>query len=281
MVPTPRLRLDELVVGPAKLLSLPAIVLRMRNGMADVRQALKALLAGNRPGGDSPGWIARLADAGLSEEELATEVNHLYGAFNAIDFIVTAALYELARRPEIRKTIRAELESVLGGRQDLAREDHQKLRWTHAFMLEVLRCYPVTMGVVRMTGAPMDLGGESLPKGTQVMILLYALHHHPDFWDEADRFRPERWFPSFAPKVPFSYVPFLDGSRKCIGRSMAEQQLLTILTTLVRSVDLRVFGEAVLPPFMIPRFAAPIPFYRGETAVRSAHVRTAASGIRS
>jgi cytochrome P450 len=127
-------------------------------------------------------------------------------------------------------------------------------------MLEIMRCYPVTMGVVRLTGAPMDLGGESLPKGTQVMILLYALHHHPDFWDDADQLKPERWFPSSAPKVPFSYVPFLDGSRKCIGRSMAEQQLLTVLTTLVRSVDLRVFGEAVLPSFTIPRFAAPIPF---------------------
>jgi cytochrome P450 len=154
MVPNPRLRLDELVLGPAKLLSLPAIVLRMRGGMADVRQALKALLAGNRPRGNSPGWIARLADAGLSKEELATEVNHLYGAFNAIDFVVTGALYELARRAEIRTNIRAELESVLGSRQDLAREDHHKLRWTNAFMLEIMRCYPVTMGVVRSSGGP-------------------------------------------------------------------------------------------------------------------------------
>jgi enediyne biosynthesis protein E7 len=260
MVPNPRLRLDELVVGPDKLLSLPAIVLRMRGGMADVRQAVKALRAANRPPENGAGWIERLAEAGLSDEELATEVNHLYGAFNAIDFIITAALYELARRKEVRTAVRTELESVLGDRQALAREDHQKLRWTYAFMLEILRRYPVTMGVVRITGAPMDLGGETLPKGTQVMILLYALHHHPDFWDDADQFKPERWFPSFAAKVPFSYVPFLDGSRKCIGRSMAEQQLLIVLTTLVRTVELRVFGEAVLPPFMIPRFAAPIPF---------------------
>ena len=32
------------------------------------------------------------------------------------------------------------------------------------------------------------------------------------------------------------------------------------MSTIIRRYDLRVFAEAVVPPFMIPRFGAPIPF---------------------
>ena len=60
--------------------------------------------------------------------------------------------------------------------------------------------------------------------------------------------------------MPFSYVPFLDGSRKCIGRHMAEMQLLVVLAALVRRFDVEVFGEAAVPPFIIPRFNRPLPF---------------------
>jgi cytochrome P450 len=116
------------------------------------------------------------------------------------------------------------------------------------------------MGIVRRPGEPIELGGERLASGTQVLVLLHALHHHPDFWDEPETLKPERWIGSGSPRVAFSYVPFLDGSRKCIGRSMAEMQLLVLLSAIVRRVDVRVFAEPVVPPFMIPRFSVPIPF---------------------
>ena len=33
----------------------------------------------------------------------------------------------------------------------------------------------------------------SLPKGTPVVILLQAMHMHPDYWDEPEAFEPGRW----------------------------------------------------------------------------------------
>ena len=35
--------------------------------------------------------------------------------------------------------------------------------------------------------------GVSLPKGTPVVILLQAMHMHPDYWDEPEAFDPGRW----------------------------------------------------------------------------------------
>jgi cytochrome P450 len=191
---------------------------------------------------------------------LADEITHLYGAYNAIDYVITATLYELAGDHRLAGAVRGEIVSALGDREPVRREDLPRLPLTQALMLEILRRYPVTMGAVRQTGQPMALGGETLAAGTQVMILLHALHHHPDFWDDPEQLKPERWLASPAPKVPFSYVPFLDGPRKCIGRAMAEMVWLIVVSTVVRRFDLRVFGEAIVPPFMVPRFSRPIPF---------------------
>ena len=259
-------RLDEFGYAPSKVLAVPGIVLgllTLRRLTRDVETAVRGLTAlkfDARGRYGKPDWITALAAAGLTDAELAEEVNHLYGAYNAIDYVVAAACYELARRSELTARLRVEMLAVLGPDAPPAREQVAAMPLTGAFMKEILRCYPVTMGAVRVTGADIDADGERIPANTQVMILLQALHHHPDFWDEPETFRPERWIDAPAPRVPFSYVPFLDGSRKCIGRHMAEMQLLVMVAALVRRFDLQVFGEAVIPPFIIPRFNRPLPF---------------------
>ncbi len=259
MVPVPSLRVDTFHVGARTMARLPHIALRMWRDHARVRRVVRKVVRAARTGGDRPNWIGRLLETGMSGRALASELNHLYGAYNAVDYVATAGLYELGRRPELRRSVRAELSQHLGDRERPTSADLDHLPITNGFLLELLRCYPVSMGIVRQTGAPLDLGGERLPAGSQVLILLHALHHHPDYWDNADEFRPDRWRTGGA-KVPFSYVPFLFGPRRCQGRDMAEQHLLTLVSAIVRHFDVRVFGEAVVPPFMIPRFEHPIPF---------------------
>jgi cytochrome P450 len=256
-------RVDEFGFAPSKALALPQIIgglMGMRRRMRAVEAAVRALTADARGLYGKPDWITALIAAGLSGRELAEEINHLYGAYNAIDYVVAAACYELARRDELTARLRSEMLAVLGPDAPPTREHVAQMPLTGAFMKEILRCYPVTMGAVRVTGADIDSGEERIPARTEVMILLHALHHHPDFWDDPETFEPERWLTAPTPRVPFSYVPFLDGSRKCIGRHMAEMQLLVVVAALVRGFDLRVFGDAVIPPFIIPRFNRPLPF---------------------
>jgi cytochrome P450 len=263
MTPDPRYRIDVFAPGPEMLLQLPWIglgIVRLWRKTARVHDAVSALLAEASARLKQPGWLVLLGESGLKKKELADEINHLYGAFNAIDFIITAALYEIGRAPKLALEIRRELESVLGAREIPGREDLPNLPVTRGFMLEILRMYPVSVGIARQTGAPLKLAGEELPAGTEVMILLPALHRHPDHWDAPNRLMPGRWAASDTPRVPYSYAPFLDGLRKCIGRSMAEMQLMIVLSTILRRYDVGVFADAEIPPFMIPRFATRMPF---------------------
>src|SRR5471032_3136453 len=139
---------------------------RMARLTRDVRGAVRAILCDARTPGDRPDWITRLQQAGLPEDALALEINHFYGAFNAIDYVLTAALNELARDHALAATLREEIAGALGDREPAEHGDLLRLPRTHAFMLEVFRRYPVSTSVVRRTGKPIELGGETLPAGT-------------------------------------------------------------------------------------------------------------------
>jgi cytochrome P450 len=64
------------------------------------------------------------------------------------------------------------------------------------------------------------------------MLPVYALHRNHRLWRDPDRFDPQR----FADRQSidrFSYLPFGDGPRICIGASFALQEAVIILSTLL------------------------------------------------
>jgi cytochrome P450 len=230
---------------------------QMRTIRALVAEArLHAPLDPNRPT-----WLRGLCEAGLPPRELTDTLNHLYGAYNAIDFTLSCAWYELSRAPELGAALRTELLAILGPDTPATPDDLFRLPALRAFWRECLRRYPVAMGVMRRTGAPLAVAGEVVPAGSEVMILVGALHQRPEYWEAPERFDPSRWAAGDTPRVPFSYIPFLAGPRQCIGRHLAELNFVTVLGALMRSYELTLLPSgARITPYMIPRWDRPLPF---------------------
>jgi cytochrome P450 len=63
----------------------------------------------------------------------------------------------------------------------------------------------------------------------------YLLHRDARFWEEADRFWPERWLHADATgRHRYAYFPFGAGPRICIGEQFAWMEGALVLATMVR-----------------------------------------------
>lgn len=71
---------------------------------------------------------------------------------------------------------------------------------------------------------PLQVGPYAVPKGTQVHISAYTMHHDPKWWQDAEEFKPERWVGDETGgdrSGGLAYMPFGLGPRMCIGIKFA------------------------------------------------------------
>ncbi|GAB2875235.1 cytochrome P450 [Streptomyces mayteni] len=106
---------------------------------------------------------------------------------------------------------------------------------------ESLRLWPPNWLILRTANGEQECDGWRVPAGSAVIISPYVVHRTaPTFLgDDPLAFRPRRW-ESLQP-APGEYLPYGIGSRWCVGRSLADLELTTILTRLVTGLRFTVW----------------------------------------
>lgn len=140
--------------------------------------------------------------------------------------------YLLALNSDARERVLAEVDGVLEGRRPTV-EDLPKLAWTTACIQEAMRLYPPAWIIPRTAVADDVIDGHSIPRGSSVLIPIYALHHDERFWPQPYVFDPNRFLGQNARRHHRSaYLPFGGGRRICIGTSFALMEM-TLVTALM------------------------------------------------
>jgi cytochrome P450 len=135
----------------------------------------------------------------------------------------------LHQHPEVEAKLHAEVDNVLAGRLPTL-EDLPRLPYSRMVVEEALRLYPPLYVLSRKVREDDELCGFHIPGGSSVDLSPYATQRLPEFWEEPDQFRPERFTPEQVARRPrFAYFPFIAGPRQCIGNTFAlmEAQLIT------------------------------------------------------
>lgn len=206
----------------------------------------------------------RDADTGqpLSNQDLRNEVITLFFAGHETTALtMTWGIDLLSRHPAVVERMRAEVDSVLGGRVPTA-EDLQKLTYVRQVIDEILRLRPPAWIIARNAVADDILGGFRVRAGDLVIPAIYFTHRHPDFWEDPERFDPDRFSPERSKgRNHWSYLPFSLGPRMCIGNifSLVESQI--ILAMFLQHLDLRrtTTKDVPIKPIGTLRPAAPMP----------------------
>jgi cytochrome P450 len=140
------------------------------------------------------------------------------------------------------------VEHVLAGRKPTA-QDLDRLPYTHMVFEESMRLYPPAWILGRKAIDGDVIGGFDVPAGTIVAISPYTVHRHPDFWDDPEEFRPERFASrSSAQHHGFAYIPFGGGQRTCIGNHLAQIEAQLIIAMVVQSFSVALVPDQTVKP---------------------------------
>lgn len=146
----------------------------------------------------------------------------------------------LSQNPEAEGRFHAELDKVLGGRLP-AVDDIPALKYTEAVLAESMRLFPPAWAVGRQCVTDHELGGYIVPAGSTVLMSQYVMHRDNRFWDDVEKFIPERWEKQSVKEAGNRniYFPFGGGVRRCIGESFAWAEGILLLATIGRKWKLR------------------------------------------
>lgn len=119
----------------------------------------------------------------------------------------------------LQELVRQELDSVFQtADQPCTKEEVGRLKYLDCCMKETMRLHPPIPVIQRTLSETIELGGYTVPAGTSVEILFYAMHHDEKHFSEPLRFKPERFMEHESHgRHPYSFVPFSAGPRNCIG----------------------------------------------------------------
>jgi cytochrome P450 len=222
-------------------------VLKARRGRRHLREALDAVLARARGGGERDDLLSMLAHA--QDPETGRTMRDTDLRDNLLTFItaghettaqaLTWTFYLLSLHPGVEQQVRSEIARVAGA--DALRPEHlEALTLTKQVIAEAMRLYPPAALLVRQASRALSIGGEEVAPGTLVYVPIYAVHRHRAYWDMPDAFDPTRFAPE-AVKVRdrYVYLPFGAGPRACIGMSFAQMEAAAVLAVLLPSVRLR------------------------------------------
>ena len=208
---------------------------------------------------------------GMNDRQVRDEVmTLLLAGHETTANTLTWTWYLLSQSPEIERRLHAELNEVLGGRVPTV-EDLPDLKYTRMVIEEALRLYPPAPVLSRKAIAADELQGYPIAANSMILISPYAVHRHPAWWGEPERFDPERFTPERSAARPaYAYFPFGGEPRVCIGNSFAMIEAQLILATVAQRYQLRLVpGHPVEPQMVVtlrPRSGLPMTIHATERA---------------
>ncbi|KAL1463685.1 hypothetical protein WDU94_015417 [Cyamophila willieti] len=185
-------------------------------------------------------FAAHMMQNKMDEEDLITHVvNVVFAGTDTTKTANFAVLLMLAIHPEVQEKAYQEITSIVGFDKtcEPSYEDLTNMSYLEMIIKESLRLFPPVPIVARQVSTDKDkLEDLELPKGASIVLDIYTLHRDPNYYPNPNQFDPNRFTLIESAKRPIgSYLPFLLGSRDCIGRKYAMLQVKTVISTLLRN----------------------------------------------
>lgn len=139
-----------------------------------------------------------LEDPDVTRDTIIYMLEDFLGGHSAIGNLVMLSLGYIVQNPEIGKKIQEEVDRVTSnGKRNVTLFDTEEMPYTSSTIYEVLR-YSSSPIVPHVATEDVCIAGYGVTKGTVVFINNYELNTCDKYWDEPEKFDPERFIEKVA-----------------------------------------------------------------------------------
>lgn len=158
-------------------------------------------------------------------------------------------LYLIAKNPEWREKAHAEIQAITGGK-NVEASTFPQFKLLHNIFAEALRLYPPAWTISREALVDTVVGDYKIAAGTTVVMSQWVMHRRPKYWNDPEKFDPDRHLPENEGLRPkFAYFPFGGGPRQCIGDQFAWMEGVLLLAVILQQMT---------PELIAPEYVAEI-----------------------
>jgi cytochrome P450 len=221
-------------------------MIRVKRAVRELDGIVNRIIRERRASGQDTGDLLSMLIAardedgsGMTDRQLRDEIlTFLLAGHETTAVSLSWTWYLLSEHPEIGEKLRQELSQVLGGRTPQL-EDLPRLPFTERVVKESMRLYPPAWSLARTTIKELELSGYPIPAGSNVVMSPWIMHRDPRFFEQPEKFNPDRWTTEASQLLPrFAYFPFGGGPRLCIGASFAMMEAALLTATIAQRFQL-------------------------------------------
>nr|BAA00347.1 cytochrome P-450(11beta) [Bos taurus] len=192
----------------------------------------------------------------------ANTIDLTAGSVDTTAFPLLMTLFELARNPEVTQAVRQESLVAEARISENPQRAITELPLLRAALKETLRLYPVGITLEREVSSDLVLQNYHIPAGTLVKVLLYSLGRNPAVFARPESYHPQRWLDRQGSGSRFPHLAFGFGVRQCLGRRVAEVEMLLLLHHVLKNFlvetleqeDIKMVYRFILMPSTLPLF---------------------------
>jgi cytochrome P450 len=227
---------------------------KFRRAIAELDREFEELIKQRRarPQKDLLSIVIQLKDehgGGLNDREVRDEVMTLLHSGHETSMLgILWTFFLIGTHPQVREQLEAEIDRVLGNRPPTL-ADLSRLPYAERVFRESLRLYPPVPAFSRNNLEDDRIGDVTLPAGSFLNTMIWAVHLHPEFWSRPHTFDPERFSPErMKRRHAFAYLPFGAGAHRCIGYRMAMLEGMLALVMIAQRFRLEPVAGAEAAP---------------------------------
>ncbi|GAB2222464.1 hypothetical protein Drorol1_Dr00013686 [Drosera rotundifolia] len=172
---------------------------------------------------------------------------------------IESAMSLMLKNPTTLSKAQSQIHSNLDPTRPLEESNLNNLPYLKCIIHETLRMCPAApLLTPHESSSECFVGGYRVPRGTMLVVNVWAIQNDPEVWDQPEKFKPERFEDVDMIKFAYKLIPFGSGRRTCPGDGLAIRTVGLVLGSLLQCFDWESIREKVPGEVAVSRGPMPL-----------------------